>query len=178
MGCKLYHGFGSRGGIEAPHSFALKMRRDLTRQEINLVQKEPAPTALFNHLPVMLDDAFCCIKTYTRSLELQQAPMLVIPAGNRAGLQLDGPAAMVALKPMGEKEIETLLVLASLCEEHFKMPAAAIALRRLALKREYTLPGERWLPSPANTRAPAAAGANPFFPHLPETSWRLLIKPA
>ena len=77
LGCHLFNSFGTRGGIEAPHSFAFKMRQDLSLSDrrrgvpgVPGVREDPS-------------DVFCCVKTYMRDQALQQEPVLTIVA-NRA----------------------------------------------------------------------------------------------
>jgi hypothetical protein len=74
LGCHLFNSFGTRDGIEAPHSFAFKMRQDLSQSDrwrgvpgVRGVREDPR-------------DVFCCVKTYMRDHALQQEPVLTIVA--------------------------------------------------------------------------------------------------
>ena len=74
--------------------------------------------------------------------------------------------------------METLLTLAHLCTTEFQMPQAAAALRRLAMERLYHLPAQNWLVEVlVDPHQALAESRNPFFPQLPECSWKMLVKP-
>ncbi len=104
---KLYNAFGTRGGIEAPHSFSFKRRRDLSRSEwsvkmedeLSLEEQIRAPGA-----PVASDsDVFCSVKTYMRDLTLQQAPVLVIQV---AEVGVRAPRPMTVLQ-VAQRNLQT-----------------------------------------------------------------------
>jgi hypothetical protein len=173
---KLEGSFQTRGGIEAPHSFACKLRRDLTLAEVRKVDPEPAVPAV----PVepQPNDVMICVKAFMRSTCIQQAPVLAVAAAQKATLRPGGPRCFVPLKDPSDVALANLLKLQRLCEHDFKMPRAAAALLDLASgPRLYELPPDRWL-TPADARTPPELGSNPFFSHLPETSWHLLVTPA
>ncbi len=54
----LYNAFMNRHGIEAPHAFTYKMRRDLTWSEKVMMP----PMYAYNEGEE--SDIFCCVKTY------------------------------------------------------------------------------------------------------------------
>jgi hypothetical protein len=189
LGCHLYNAFGTRAGVEAPHSFAFKRRQDLSwsdRRARNDArgadgadgadEAKAYPLALPAHEPSP-DDIFCCVKTYMRDVELQQEPVLTILADR--GLYMKHaqpePLCVLARVPLHEEVVKTLATLAHICGTKFGMPRAAAALQRLALDRSLVLPADRWLPK-MEQQARVASTDNPYFPHLPATSWRLLAR--
>jgi hypothetical protein len=187
VGTKLYNAFGTRGGIEAPHSFALKRRQDLTQaewrvhaeDELSLEAQLRAPGAPgapgVPGAPGDLD-IYCCVKTYMRDTALQQAPLLTICVAE-VGPWEPKPTVVLRVKPWTGKTMDMLLSLADLCQHEFHMPKAALALHHLAVDREYNLPAQNWLDvTLPDQRGPADSG-NPYFPHLPASSWRLLARP-
>ena len=187
---KLEGAFQTRYGIESPHSFVCKLRRDLTQSEASRRDDLPAhgvpgvpgrPKTLASpHGPPSPNDVMMCVKTFMRSKDVQQAPVMVIAHRQKDALRPDGPNTFYPLKEPSETALSHMLELAALCEDDFNMPRAAEALRSLATgPRVYQLPRDNWLPRPNDRRQPLPGqGGNPYFPHLPETSWHLLVKPA
>ena len=177
LGLKLHNAFRNRGGIEAPHSFCFKAAQDMTPSEARAAGEA---TGVFEAWGALTDplDTMVCVKAYMRDTALQQAPFCMLPKGMCQGrLRHAAPSTFEEPHPFSAKEIETYLPLSHLCAEDFGMPAAAEALRRLATTRQLHIPRVRWLSSPAPQEVrPTAATGNPHFPHLPESSWRLLIK--
>ena len=174
---RLEGSFQTRGGIEAPHSFACKLRRDLTLAEVRKVDPVPAVPAV----PVdpQPNDVMICVKAFMRSTCIQQAPVLAVTAAQKATLRPGGPRCFLQLKEPSDVALANLLKLQRLCEHDFKMPRAAAALLDLASgPRLYELPPDHWLTAPAEARGLPELGSNPFFSHLPETSWHLLVTPA
>ena len=86
------------------------------------------------------------------------------------------PATVLPLHPLGSQAIAGFLQLANLCRTHYDMPRAAAALQHLVLNRDVELPRDRWLECAGRRDAQAVNTGNIYFPHLPETSWRLLVK--
>ena len=60
---------------------------------------------------------------------------------------------------------------------HFKYRHAAEELRSLAHGRDQHKAPPGWLEDPGEAhRMPVSQTSNPYFGHLPEVSWRLLVK--
>ena len=185
--------FQTRFGIEAPHSFACKLRRDLSQSEASRRDILPAdgvpgvpgvpgrPKTLASpHGPPSPNDVMVCVKAFMRSKDVQQAPVMVVAERQKDALRPGGPNSFYPLREPSETALTHMLQLAALCEEEFNMPRAAEALRSQAVgPRVYRVPRDHWLPPPIDRRQPLPGqGSNPYFPHLPETSWHLLVKPA
>lgn len=166
---ELYNALASREGIEAPHSFAMKRRQDLSQQEAAMMRGPGVPES---ERPA---DVMCVVKTYMRDRQPQQAPVCALPAGRAAGIP-PSPDQHLATSPLSAKQIEDYLTLARELEENWDVPEAAAALRALVLERHYEWPASEWLQAPGLPEEPAVDTGNPFFPHLPASSWRLLVR--
>lgn len=167
----LYNAFQTRNSIEAPHSFACKLRRDLAAAEAQFSDvrasrdNNPAP-----------GDVMCCVKAYMRDQHLQQAPVCVIPAGRAAAVASPSPRAFHNVRPLSGQQISTYLTLAARCAQ-MGLDDAAAELDRLVTAREYILPAAGWLEAPgAQFVLPEVPAGHAYFPHLPAASWRLLVK--
>ena len=86
------------------------------------------------------------------------------------------PGAYLPVTPLSTRHIEDYLTLAQELEDKWDSPQAASALRRLVMVRHYEMPDAAWLQAPGIAEQPAPLTGNPFFPHLPATSWRLLVR--
>ena len=173
----LSNAYANRQGIEAPHAFSFKLRRDLLPAEHAWMRGQAQPRRRGPGVTESDEDVFCCVKTYMRDVELQQAPALVIPADRRGRVAAGGPVTIIPLHEMGAKTIEHLLLLAQECEMVLDLPRAAQALKDLVRKRVYVLPSDTWLthecqPIPVVD----GGGGNPFFQHLPRNSWQLVAR--
>lgn len=172
LGVTLYNAFMNRGGVEAPHSFSFKLRRDLLASERAWFTSRCPTSRSPND-----DDVFCCVKTYMRDMDLQQEPVLAIPAGHSKLVKTAEPVGILPMHEMAPKTIEDLLLLASTCERELGLSRAASALTNLVLKRQYRLPPKGWLGQVGEPRpALGVDEGHPFFPHLPKSSWKLLAK--
>lgn len=176
----LSNAFANRDGVEAPHSFSFKFRRDLLASERAWLAEPSQPRRRGPGVPgspELQEDVFCCVKTYMRDTELQQAPTLVIPADRRVRVPTAGPVNIVPLHEMKGKMIEQYLLLAQECEMELDLPRAAQALKDLVRKREYIRPPDQWLTricQPLPTMEDETG--NPFFRHLPATSFQLVSR--
>jgi len=176
----LSNAFANRDGIEAPHAFAFKLRRDLLPSERQWIQNPRRPGVQQSRRPGVQEsdeDVMCCVKTYMRDTDLQQAPVVVLPADRRGRVASASPINIVPMHEMAPKTVEDLLLLAQTCDTELALPRAAQALHNLVRKRVYALPTDEWLarqcpPQPSL----AAVGGNPFFAHLPESSWQLVAR--
>lgn len=171
LGLTLYNAFMNRQGVEAPHAFSFKLRRDLRASEREWLTRSGRPGVGDD------DDVFCCVKTYMRDLDLQHEPVLVLPANRRGRVGQPEPQGYVPVHEMAPKTIEQLLQIASVCELDLGMNRAAAALRDLVMQRLYCLPAPGWLGEACAARPVLLADAgNRYFPHLPQSSWRLLVR--
>ena len=106
----------------------------------------------------------CCVKTYMRDVDLQQAPVQVLPADRCRRVATAGPVNVVPWHEMGAKTIEALLLLAQAFETELDLPRAAQGLQDLVRKRVYTFPADKWLTLECQPQpAVVAAEGNPFF---------------
>lgn len=160
----------NRGGVEAPHAFTFKMRRDLCHADVHNVAR---PGVL---LPGHPNDVMCCVKTYMRSQQLQDVPTLVIPFLHDLRVQSPWPLQVKRRHELTEKQIEQYLALAQLCDQEFDMPQAAARLRKLVIERVYEIPEASWLQGAEVERSGQLELGSSIFPHLPATSWRLISK--
>lgn len=170
----LYNAFGTRLGIEAPHAFTYKMRRDLTWSE----QAMMPPTYAYSKGEEC--DIFCCVKTYMRDRRLQQHPLCVLPASRcRAAGMLASPTTMLPRLVFKEKFITQLRELAAILRsEVYALHRGADALDELADGPGVpAFPSAIWLETPAwDPRAPIVPSGNELFPHLPDSSWNLMVR--
>jgi len=167
LGMHLHNAFANRGGVEAPHAFAFKASRDLTGNDVAV-----CPGVQGVH-EVGKDDIVCCVKTYMRDVTLQQAPVVVLPLDRQ--IDLGVPTRFVPVHPLTTKEIKTYVDLENRCRNELDLPKAADALHDLVHKRDYEAPALGWLTAPM-TRRPRLDedGGNPYFPHLPKSSFQLV----
>jgi hypothetical protein len=169
VGRELYNALASREGIEAPHSFSMKLRESLAPMETALAR--PAPG-----IPVSMQDVMCVVKTYMRDTRPQQAPVCAIPAGRASGVG-PSPNQYHPPTPLTGKQLQDFTTLAQELNDHWDAPAAAAALQAL-VRGEHPddVPGAAWLESPGLPEQVPVDTGHPFFPHLPATSWRLLVR--
>ena len=177
--CELSNAFASRGGIEAPHPFFFKQRKDLTYHEAKRVQMPTAnknpqsvPAAL---CPGSNTDVFCCVKAYMRDTQLQQYPVYCLPSVRLGRVRSPAPQTVAERKPLTKENIKDWAALATWCETPgAQMPKAAKALRDFIGDVVWTCPPLTWLTEVHREDSRAMETGNVFFPHLPRSSWRLL----
>jgi hypothetical protein len=164
LGVEMSNCFANRQGIDAPRAFSFRRRRDLPAV--------PGPGAGDHR-----DDVMCCVKQFMRSQEDMHPPVLVLPHDRVQRMRAVVPMAADPRKPFTAKEVDDLVKLQHHCGESLKLPAAAGALKDLLFKRVYALPPLRWLSAePRQRPSPLLDTGNPYFEHLPRTSWRMLVK--
>lgn len=176
VGVHLHSAFGTREGIEAPHSFTFKLRENLNMEERRQLAQLAEQQIRRPRRPVDASpgDVMACVKTYLRDTKLSQPPLLVLPSGRAERIPTLQPTGWAPRKPWNDKQIEGYLNLAHLCQEEFDMPAAATALAALVNARAPThLPASAWLAAAAPLVAGSEETSNPFFNHLPEFAWEL-----
>lgn len=167
----LHGAFMNREGVEAPHSFSYKRRRDLAASEAQMLARSPGVQEWRG--PLHPEDILCCVKTYMRDPHLQQPPVLVLPHG-RLPLTTPEPHQAVRLKALTTRQIDHYLELAQLCGEKLDLPAAQKALVDHVKVREHPTVPQGWLGEPGHCHAAPPPSSNPFFPHLPASSFQLL----
>lgn len=169
---ELYNAFANRAGIEAPHSFSYKMRRDLLWSE----------KAMLNPRDVGGEDCdvFCCVKTYMHDTRLQQPPVLVLPARRVRGSGVPAsPTTMVPREPLSFVQQRTLRDLAALLrEDPYNLHTGADALDALAAgPPPQIFPPAQWLESQAfDPQVLIVNSGNELFPHLPDASWHVMVR--
>lgn len=164
----LYNCWGNRDGFEAPHSFAFKMRDDLTASELGQVRGQRAHG--FADDPA---DVFCCVKTYMRDKRLMQQPVLVLPQ-TRCARVYGRPAHIEAVRmtDVRAEQLETIATVVARADYGYHL--AARALRDLARTRAPPpLPAPGWLEEPPVELPPVVDVGNEYFNHLPDISWHM-----
>ena len=169
--------WGTRRGIEAPHSFIYKRRCDLTAAETRAVEDERQRSAVMLRLAPDPHDVFCCVKTYMKDLSLQQAPVMVLPKQRCQNVVSRSPVERVGVEISGARQ-EALLRLAEFCgSAQCGYLRARQAIRDLIASAGAPPPLQPypWLShAPAQDYEPIEQTANLYFNHLPQTSWKML----
>ena len=171
LGLKTDNCYMTRQGQEAPHSFSMKLGSLLTQSERAMILQVPGAP------PFEPNAVYCCVKMFLRSTQLQQAPVYQMPVARAARIQTMSPTQILR-KELSESDIKQHLSLAGVCTE-LDMQSAAAALRSQVYSRRYFLPSLTWLETfqqPDLLDVAAARTLNPYFPHLPETSWKMVAK--
>ena len=164
----VWNCWGNRNGQEAPHAFTFKQGRDLSQSERAWLEPSEGASRSLG----VSEDVYCCVKTYMRDTQLQQEPVLVLPA-ERHALLVDEPREVCSRHAMGKKKIENYTKLKAKLKD-YGMTRAADALHALMYDRTYAFPALRWLRHGWTVeRADRGDSGNYFFPHLPASSWRL-----
>lgn len=172
LGLQLSGAFKHRDGIEAPHCFSYKLGGHLTQSEQDMVRTEGVAVAE--------DSVYCCVKTYMRDLHLQQPPVHLMPAAraDRVKQRSNVPTQIVPFKDFSKDEVKHVVGLVQQCR-NLDLPLAAAALEGLLQPRQVLLPTLKWLATYSLGQMapwlPRATG-NPYFPHLPASSWKMLAK--
>lgn len=165
---ELFNALASRDGVEAPHSFTFVRRADLTEAQAVLASRCAGADA-------HPDDVMCVVKSYMRDRSPQQPPVCAIPRGRAAGVA-PSPTDHLQVSPLTNKQIEDYLTLAQEFETKYDAPEAARALRVLVSERQYEMPDASWLRAAPDPPPATLFTGNPYFPHLPASSWRLLVR--
>ena len=166
---ELYNCWGTRRGVEAPHAFSYKLRRDLDSHEAAAVETRRGCGT----------DVMCCVKTYMHSPQLQQSPLVVLPRERYAAAALSaGPVAMVQRHKVSEKRKEELMDLALLLRgQPYNMHRGADDLERfVAGPGPASFPATPWLQAEAADWSMPAQPGTELTPHLPETSWPMRVR--
>ena len=174
LNVELFNCFATRGGVESPHSFSFKRRRDLTARDHSVQQDVQTSRPRYASAPNS-DDVMCCVKTYMRDVKLMQAPVPVLPQGRVDRLVGSGPVGVTEAHPLSDMQIDHFLQLERACRGQLQSLQAADALHSLVHDRHYPLPDSVWLDRHSVPPPPAPEFDHPFFPHLPVSSWRLQV---
>ena len=171
MGLTLSGAFKSREGVEAPHAFSFKLGVLLAGVELAMLREA--------HLPLEDDGVYCTVKTYMRDTHPQQAPVFCMMSAqvHRVWAVSKSPISLVPRSIRSQQEIKNITVLAHACHHELALPEAGAALEALLSDRRVFVPDLRWLEDFSCGNLVEAARPrlrNPYFPHLPETSWKLV----
>jgi len=176
----LYNGFGTREGIEAPHSFSFKRRESLTSCERSEVQKSKVRAVRYaGYTDDNADarDVFCCVKTYMRDRRLQQAPLLILPRDRCERIQVPGPTSHIPVEISGDRRAKLERLAHILEKDIYGYYRAAQKIREMLRGTVPDFPALGWLgEAPKCLEALAPATKNIQFPHLPETSWHVQVR--
>lgn len=182
LGIKPHNAFMTRDGQSAAHSFTYKFRMDLTPDELASLETETSAGIFAPH-----DwDVFCTVKKRMHSVSNNGIPVLVLPRERMSRLSSPGPAGSVYKKgALPERRRKALREFANCLEDYtrawdfkFSYCRAAEDLRLLANGRDQEVAPAGWLESAGEARAHplVTTSNNPYFGHLPDISWRLLVK--
>lgn len=169
---QCYNCLANRGGVEAPHSFTFKSAQDLTPTERST--KDELESWRPNELHPL--DVVCCVKTYMRDQHLQQSPVLVVPVDRLQRLTTAQPNSTVPIKAWTDQALENFLSLADLCTHEHNMPEAGAALVALCSQRLHVPAADPWPTALIDRAIRPEPTKNPYFPHLPASSFRLLVR--
>ena len=154
----VWNCFANRQGIEAPHAFSFKLGCDLSQSDRAWLS--PASGSLD-----VSEDVYCCVKTYMRDTQLQQEPMLILPAGRDEQL-VGEPRDICSRHVMSKDKIRNYMKLATKLKENC-LSRAADALHALVFDRSYSLPSFPWLCSGWRIERDDGGDSGNFVPSPP-----------
>ena len=163
--------WGSRNGIEAPHSFIFKTRERLSGSERSEIKRTRGETIA--RLAESKSDVFCSIKTYMRDKHLQQPPILILPASRRNLVVGQYPTTVEPLTRTPDRATQYLGLAAVFEKDKYGYLRAAEALCSLATDPVGPPVEPGWLAEPAPAQPPIEHSADAYFGHLPEISWHM-----
>ncbi|CAJ1418241.1 unnamed protein product [Effrenium voratum] len=159
--------FMNRQGVDAPHSWCFKARRDLWQTELRNGTED---RWCANSSDIML-----CLKAYMSDTRLQQPPLQCLQERQHSPLIREVlPSQLVAHKPLPKTLIDNYLALAQWAEEAGYAEAAQ-ALTELVETRRYERAPLGWLREPREYAQDTSLDRNPFHSHLPRNTWRLVM---
>lgn len=123
-------------------------------------------------------DVFVLVKTFMSDSDLQQAPLLMLPAA-RACRVARAPDTILERAPLTAAQRHSFLELATTLEKpSYRLAHAAAYLRNLASERVSERPQDlTWLTSHSHAPVnPLPRTLNPVFHHLPEAPWQLKVR--
>ena len=163
--------WGSRNGIEAPHSFIFKTRECLSGSERSEIKRTRGETIA--RLAESKSDVFCSIKTYMRDKHLQQPPILILPASRRNLVVGQYPTTVEPLTRTPDRATQYLGLAAVFEKDKYGYLRAAQALCSLATDPVGPPVEPGWLAEQVPAQPPIEHSADAYFTHLPEISWHM-----
>ena len=161
----VWNCWGNRQGVEAPHAFSFKLGCDLDVCERQWLGPESRSLGVS-------EDVYCCVKTYMRDTQLQQAPAMILPAG-RVDRLIGEPSEVCSRHPLGKTKQDNYMKLAEKLKDN-GLSRGAKALHDLVFDRSFSLPKFPWLVNGWRVqREDRSDSGNYFFRHLPASSWQL-----
>ena len=179
LGISFDQAFGTRQGIEAPHSFFFKKRCDLNAVEKEWLTRQESRGQGSTSASRNPSDVFCMVKNHMRDTDLQQAPLQCLDHNTLRAVRSAGPPEVVQKGALSATAINSYLKLAEFCDRELGLKRASQALQDLVHVRQYHIPRAGWLEEPGqHAREMPQAGGNPYFNHLPKPSWKLRVSQA
>jgi hypothetical protein len=129
LGMHLHNAFANRGGVESPHSFSFKLRRDAGAElqvwgDDRQGSAGSAGSVRSDCAGDDPEDVLCCVKTYMRDTTLQQPPVVALPASRRGWVVEKEPTQVVRVRPLTAGEVESYVLLADICENELGLTQA------------------------------------------------------
>jgi hypothetical protein len=162
--------FGNRFGIESPHAFSFKLRRDCTRSDFTNTTR--AGVTPGGHP----EDVMVCVKAYMRDTRLQDVPDVILPHGRTPAVTTSSPKEIETVHALTTKQIDDYILLMKLCKEDWELERAAEALKKLVAQRSYFRPEAAWLELDGLAHPQPLELGESVFPHLPAASWKLVCR--
>ena len=179
LGICFDQAFGTRNGIEAPHSFFFKKRCDLNAVEKEWLTRQESRGQGSTSASRNPSDVFCMVKNYMRDTDLQQAPEQCLDHSTLRVVRTAGPPEVVQKGALSAAAITSYLKLADFCDRELGLKRASQALRDLVHVRQYHIPRAGWLEEPGqHAREMPQPEGNPYYNHLPKPSWKLRVSQA
>ena len=181
LGLKPRNAFMPRDNVHPPHSFTYKLRMDLSPLEYQLLQQERTDVGFAEHDL----DVFCAVKGRMHDRGLNGPPVLIVPRERLENLQGPAPTGGCyrrhALTASRQNELrmfaDALQEFTAEWDHEFTYFRAAQDLRKLASGRDEERAPPGWLEQPGTAipESSAEPTSNPYYDHLPNLSWRLLV---
>ena len=126
-------------------------------------------------------DTFCLVKTYMHDAQLQQPPLMVLPAEFRTRVTTYHPATLRPRTALTRIEVDNLQKMVRLLSRPITFYPRAVEYFRTLLSftdnQAVQMPVLTWLqrdrPPPTPVQIPTG---NEHYDHLPQTSWRMTVK--
>ncbi len=175
-GIHIHNCWMTRAGIEAPHSFAYKLRCGLTDVELR------AASCVQRGVPSD-QDVLCVVKHRMHSMHPNGPPVTVLPQARFLALTSAAPTQWEGLQAFPVGRADSLREFAQWLESAtedwgpgFSYFRAAAALHELVDGHTEPPMVQGWLTEPVVQTPPASRDTgNVYFGHLPDMSWRMLV---
>lgn len=175
-GVEAYNAFVPRPGsrTEVPHVFTFKLRRDLTGEELIMLQRQ----GVRGVGDVRQNDVIVLVKTFMSDTALQQAPMCFLPEHRAARVAGVPQACLPTVPPTEEQRDMWLRLAAELDKSSYGLHRAAAFLRRLARPpvAPLNMTDFTWLRQVLPHPHQPLVGPPPVNQHLPEPPWQLRVR--